>query len=494
MTTKRPNILCIMTDQHSPRVSGCYGDPIVRTPHIDRLAGEGMRFDGAHCASPWCVPSRASFMTCRTPTSNRVWCNDHILSSAVPTWAHVVGAAGYETALLGRMHFVGPDQHHGFESRPVGEFMARHPGTRVLGGPMWQAFPNASVQERLAVEVAGHGHTHYQWGDEHVTDVAEQWLLDRAGHTDRPFAAVVGYMLPHCPFISLKEMFEYYHDKVDVPAVENDQPPAVTRFRRTRGILDPPLDPSRIRNARAAYYGLVEHADRMIGRLLDTLDRTGLAENTLVVYCSDHGEMAGEHGCWWKSTYYESSVRVPMIARLPGVIEAGSTCGAVCNLMDLGVSFAEIADGTFDRKPDGRSLWQTMCGRHPADWQDVTFSEMADTRLGDISPSPSRMIRSGPWKLSVHIDADELPPTLFNLDDDPDELHDLGQDPACAQVRQQLMGALFDGWDPQWIRAESIRRIADARTIAAWGRVAQPAHPDALRMPGPEYESDVVIL
>ena len=114
----RSNILVIMSDQHSKFHIGCYGDEVVRTPHMDRLAAEGIRFNNAYCAAPLCVPSRMAFMTSRTPTANRVWTNSHILSSAIPTWAHGMGAAGYETALIGRMHFIGSDQRHGFERRP----------------------------------------------------------------------------------------------------------------------------------------------------------------------------------------------------------------------------------------------------------------------------------------------------------------------------------------------------------------------------------------
>ena len=122
------NVLLIMSDQHSRYHLGCYGDPLVRTPHLDGLAQRGVRFDNAYCPSPLCVPSRMSFMTARRPSANRVWHNGHILSSAIPTWAHALGASGYETALIGRMHFVGPDQRHGFEVRPLGEYFALHPG------------------------------------------------------------------------------------------------------------------------------------------------------------------------------------------------------------------------------------------------------------------------------------------------------------------------------------------------------------------------------
>ncbi|MFC1526356.1 sulfatase-like hydrolase/transferase, partial [Candidatus Latescibacterota bacterium] len=177
----RPNVLILISDQHSKFHLGCYGDPLVRTPHLDRLAVEGMVFDSAYCPSPLCVPSRMSFMTGRRPSANRVWTNGHILSSAIPTWAHALGAAQYETALVGRMHFVGPEQRHGFERRPVGEYSAVHPGADRLGTPQFRQLPRGtSGQSRVAVEVAGVGRTSYQAFDEIIAGAACDYLEEQA--------------------------------------------------------------------------------------------------------------------------------------------------------------------------------------------------------------------------------------------------------------------------------------------------------------------------
>jgi choline-sulfatase len=279
-----------------------------------------------------------SFMTSRTPSANEVWNNKHILSSGIPTWATIMTIAGYETSLLGRMHFYGPDQRHGFQYRPIGERTAGPVGMDEKGGPLWTRFPRSTTgQSRQAVEIAGRGRTHYQWSDEERTRVAVRWLREKANaEPQRPFAAVLGYTLPHCPFVAVKEFFDYYYDQVDIPTVEERQPATIRRFQRIRGLVDPPLPEERIRVARAAYYGLCEHIDSLIGQVLDTLEETGLARDTLVIYTSDHGEMAGEHGCWWKSNYYEGSVGIPLIARWPGEVRSSSETEAVCNLMDLG--------------------------------------------------------------------------------------------------------------------------------------------------------------
>lgn len=491
--SERPNILVLMSDQHSRHALGCYGNPVVRTPNLDRLAAEGMRFNAAYCPSPLCVPSRMSFMTSRLPSRNRVWTNRHILSSAIPTWAHVLGAAGYETTLVGRMHFVGPDQRHGFELRPLGEYSARHPGVPEAGGPRWTRFPGStSGQCRRAVEIAGTGTTTYQWFDERVTDTACRFLTERARASDRrPFAAVAGFVLPHCPFVAPADLFEYYRERVDIPAVEERQPESILRWRASRGVLEPPLNEERIRIARAAYFALCEYHDSLLGRILDCLDETGLAEDTLVVYTSDHGEMAGEHGCWWKSNYYEGSVGVPLVFRLPGVIPETSECDVICNLMDLGPTFAAAGGVDPPAGTDGRSLWTWARAEHASGWRDETFSELVDSLTG---LAPSRMVRSGRWKLWLHADVEEPNPALFDLMNDPAELCDLADEPSVADVRERLIERLLQDWDPAGIAAAAREGNRDHDAIAAWGRTVRPQCTDTLAVPPPELEDDVVLL
>jgi len=520
----RPNILVIMTDQHSKHVLGCYGEPRVRTPNLDRLAGQGMRFTGAYCPSPLCVPSRMSFMTGLHPHRNRVWCNRHILSSNTPTWAHVLGLAGYETTLIGRMHFEGPDQRHGFERRTITEFWAKHPGAPFKGGPAWQAFPwETADQQRISVETSGKGRTAYQWYDELVTESACRYLEEKAGDQDggsgsggraggsesrgRPFAAVVGYVLPHCPFIAPEDLFDYYYDLVDVPEVERDQPESILRYRRIRNIIDPYFDERRVRIARAAYFALCEYSDRLIGRVLDTLEQTGLSRNTVVVYCSDHGESAGEHGCWWKANYYESSVSIPLIVRHPDLTRRGGIQPAACSLVDLGPTFAEIAGAEPIPGADGRSILpllrdegagdESAAGARAADWTNETFSELIDRRIDRLVESvnlPSRMIRSGRWKLWHFADSEGLPPSLFDLESDPGEMNDLGRSPDHEDTRQALLSRLLEGWDPEELGRQAAELTRGYELLCRWAAEIEPEIPGTLEFPPPSLERDVRIL
>ena len=482
------NVLILISDQHSKYHIGCYGDPLVRTPHLDRLAGEGMRFTDAYCPSPLCVPCRMSFMTGRTPSANRVWMNSHILSSSIPTWAHAMGAAGYETALMGRMHFVGSDQRHGFERRPIGEYGANYPGAGWLGGPLLREITGTTGQSRSAVERAGRGRTTYQAFDEMVADATCAYLREKADDRGgRPFAAVAGFMLPHCPFVAPRELFDYYYDRVDVPRAPDRarEPAAVRKFKQLRGLY-PPLPEERIRVARAAYFGMCEYFDAQVGRVLEALREAGLDRNTLVVYCSDHGEMAGEHGCWWKSNYYEGSVGVPLIASLPGVVPSGEADDTICNLTDLGPTLVDMAGGVPLPATDGRSLWPILTGDGDPDRSDETFSE----HLGAMDSVPSRMVRKGPWKLYKYHDIN--PPVLHNLKEDPGETTDLGTDPRYEDVRSALLDRLYDGWDPVSVLDESAALERDMQVISRWGSAVRLRHEDTL--PIPEGVEDVDLL
>ncbi|MBT3382021.1 MAG: sulfatase-like hydrolase/transferase [Lentisphaerae bacterium] len=484
-STDRPNVLIIMSDQHSRHFLGCYGNDIVRTPHLDALAARGMRFESAYCPSPLCVPSRMSFMTGRTPSANRVWSNNDVLSSRIPTWAHSLGAAGYGTALIGRMHFVGEDQRHGFEHRPIGEYFQAHLGAPRLGGPLFKKISGGtSGQCRISVEQAGYGRTTYQAFDDMIGEATCRYLEEKAVDSpDRPFAAVAGFVLPHCPFFAPKDLFDHYYERVDMPVPGDDnpdeKPPAIQRFKKLRGIAEP-LPIERIRIARAAYYGMCEYFDRVVGLILAKLTETGLERNTLVIYASDHGEAAGEHGCWWKSHYYEGAVGVPLIAALPGVVPEGHVSNAVCNLMDLGPTVIEMAGADPLPAVDGHSLWTLLRNGEDPAWPNETVSEL----LGGVGDPPSRMVRSGPWKLFDY--DDEHPPVLYNLDEDPHELVDLADVAEFASVRDGLLTRLQDGWDPPFVRRTTLERERDMAPIVQWGKVTHPRHPDVLAIPDVE--------
>lgn len=487
----RPNILVIMSDQHARGKLGCYGDPLVRTPNLDRLAAQGMRFSNAYCPAPLCVPSRMSFMTGRRPSGNRIWTNTGALPSDIPTWAHALGAGGYDTALVGRMHFVGPDQRHGFMERPIGESCARFPGAPEQGGPRYTRLPQATAgQKRHAFEYAGKGNSFYQHYGEEVTDKACEFLRQR-GQLETPFAATVGYILPHCPFIGDKAMFDFYYERVDTTVEMGSEPDCIRAVHKTRDLL-PAATEQQLRVARAAYCAMIEKLDQHVGRVLDALDESGLADHTLVVYCSDHGEMLGEHGLWSKKCYYEDSAGIPLIARLPGVTPAGSVNATLCNLVDLAPTFVDLAQApAIDT--DGASLLPLLRGAE--DPGRITASEVADVNGGSFE-WVGKMARKGAWKLWQHrtVDGEDYPPVLFNLDDDPREQHNLAGRDDCRQVQNELSGLLQEGWEPDRVIAHVRQELRDHKLLKAWGQTVRPTHPDTYRWPGEETEADLELL
>ena len=478
MPASRPNLVVIMSDQHSPHNLGCYGDGLVRTPHLDGLASRGVTFEHAYCASPLCVPSRMTFLTGRHCSDIGVWTNGCMLPSHIPTFAHGLGAAGYETVLGGRMHFVGPDQRHGFEHRIIGDVLGPFPGGPP---PDLGDIPTGTTgQSRQAVEISGPGRTAYQAYDVAVTDACCQFLEQRSHREqERPLCLVVGYVLPHCPFIAPRDLYDEYLGQVDIPGVPPQYldrlHPAVKLWRQKRGVDE--LTQDDVRRARAAYFGLVTFLDDQIGRLLNTLSSSAFGDNTAVVYASDHGEMAGEHGMWWKSSFYEGSVSVPMIWSWPGHLAEGARVDAVTSLVDVAPTLLDLA-GT-DPLPDGAgsSLRAFLEGGRPLAWPDLALSESYN---GGEEPA-ARMIRSGPWKLNHYHGF--AAPQLFNLVDDPQEVSDRAADPACGQILEELGEEVLARWDGEAIGQILERRRIGQPLLRQWAGVVPHDLSDFWRAP-----------
>ncbi len=460
---EKPNVLLIMSDQHSPHVMGCAGDELVRTPNFDALAARGVRFENTYCACPLCVPSRMAFLTSRHCQDTEVWTNGCTLASDIPTFAHALGAAGYDTVLGGRMHFVGPDQRHGFHRRLLGDLTCSHPG-----GPAPNLGPiplSTTGQSRPSVEISGPGRSAYQAYDDAVADTCNDYLQERAGEdSDNPFLLVAGFVLPHCPFIAPKQLYDYYYDNMHLPEIPygyfENMHPVMQGWRERRGIHN--LSEEEIRKARAGYYGLVEYFDGIVGRLLQGLDEAGLGDNTVTIYVSDHGESAGENGLWWKSNFYEASAGVPMIISAPGRYPKGVVRDEVVSLLDIGPTLTDIAGAEPMPAICGSRLTPLLSADEADDWRDEAISELTGSVRGD---PPGRMIRSGPWKL---IQYHGYEPMLFNLDEDPHEFTDRASDPKCKQIRDKLQARVTADWDPDRAEAVLARRARDRELLVNW--------------------------
>lgn len=465
----RPNVLLIMSDQHSPHALG-HRDPNLQTPVLDELAREGTRFSAACTPCPLCVPARASFVTSRFPHEIGVNTNDDALGSHEPTFAHALAAAGYDTALIGRMHFLGHDQWHGFARRLVGDIGSQHLGRTNPLGP----FTTNSGTQLAAIRNSGAGVTGHQLFDDRVTEAAvaelQRWHRHRGAGQAAPFLYVVGLHLPHSPYRAPREAFDRYRDTPLPPREPVSEMSDYARRYHAHCRLHEASEADEQR-ARAAYCAMVSETDRRVGIILAALRQLRLDDQTIVIYTSDHGDHAGEHRLWWKESFYEASVGVPLIVRGPG-IAADRCVTAPVSLLDMGPTLTDLAAAPPLPLARGKSLWPLLQGG-PADADRPVFSQLAP---GGFSVA-SRMVRMGRLKL-IHYDHDELRDELYDLQADPDERRNRIDDPALASPREALRARLKDhDWCAATVRQAVDRSRANAELLKRWTHQVDPLDP-----------------
>ena len=477
-----PNILLIMVDELAPQVLPMHGHQVVRAPHITRLAQAGAVFDSAYTNSPLCAPARASLLTGRLTPDIGAWDNGAELQSELPTIAHYLRAAGYDTALSGKMHFVGPDQLHGYQERLTTDiYPADFSWTANWSRPPTDPNP-AGVSMRPVLE-AGPSLRNLQVDyDEEVQFEARKWLWNRARDRDnhKPFFLTVSYTHPHPPFVALQEYWDMYRpEDIDLPRVATLPPDRLDPaslglyYNHRRNLM--PVDTAKVIDARRAYYGMVTWVDAQIGDLLSTLRASGLDDNTAIVFTSDHGEMLGERGMWFKMSMYEWSVRVPMVVSWPGRLAAGRVARNVWlvdllpTLLDLGNTGAPEPVQAVEPLA-GRSLLPLITEPDTPDWPDLAVS---DFTAGGV-PGPLRMVKQGSLKLIL---TGGHQPMLFDLAADPDELNDLARDPGAAQSLATMMELAGRDYDPARIDAavrESQKRRLLIREVESRSGSAEP--------------------
>lgn len=459
--SSKPNILVIMSDQHAPDAIGQLGHPVVQTPALNGLMDRGLTFTSAYSAYPMCTPARASFMTGHLAPEHGVWELGSPLRSDLPTWSHVLRRAGYRTTICGRMHFVGPDIMHGFEHR----IFPQYAGVDPVSPHTYADWDEPQGVDHVMVEAvngagAQDGATRAEIYDRGVFEAAMAELDSCALNSD-PWALTVGFFQPHFPFRISQPWFDQY-EGLEIPLPRT--PPAGESFgslipqqlnnsRKFLGLSDDGLTDDAIRMARCCYYAMISQVDDMIGRMVHRLDELGLADNTWIVYLSDHGENLGEHGLWSKLNFYEDSVRTPLIVVPPNYRMGGRKCGAHVSHIDWFPTVAELAGcETWIEEMPGRSLMPLL--ETPSEsWRGrVVISDYAcvGTRV------PMRMVLRDNCKASF---AAGLPPTLFDLTVDPHEWHDQASDPSRQSLIQDLEGlARQDGWDEHLI-LEHVRTL-----------------------------------
>jgi arylsulfatase A-like enzyme len=426
------NVLWIIADDHATHSLGTYGNQIVRTPHLDRLAADGIRFDRAYCNSPVCTASRQSFLTGRYPRSLGVTQLQTVLPAEEVTLAHRLHDAGYHTAALGKMHF-NSTLPHGFDLRldqsdhaaylkqktrkPLPEGVEVQPPWRPFKDPArtWlnsRCLPAAWDEDMLDTWLAGK---------------AEDYLTEKR---DRPFFLMVSFYEPHSPFTFPVEFRgRISPDAVTVPRIgpeDDEQIPAVFRDltdKEKQGIT-------------AAYYTAVEHLDQNVGRVLQALEKSGQADTTLVIYLGDHGYLLGQHGRFEKHCCYEPAVRAPLLVRFPGRVQPGRSTAALTEFVDIAPTVLEACGVAVPKEMQGRSLLPLLASK---------ADRHRDHVISEYSENEEAMLRTERWKLVYGTGKRErqdgyttgrpLPGRtvkLFDEEKDPDEFVNLADRPDQA--------------------------------------------------------------
>ena len=463
-----PNILFIQADQLAGPALPMYGHEVVKAPHLQRLAERGVTFQNAYCNNPVCAPSRFSMMSGQLASRIGAYDNAAEFPASIPTFAHYLRDLGYKTCLSGKMHFVGPDQLHGFEERLTTDIYPSDFGWT----PDWTQHdpPFApSVMSMRGVVEAGLCKRSLQLDyDDEVAFTTVKRLYDYARDTDdRPFFLAASFTHPHNPFTITQEYWDRYdHDEIDLPSVPYipfEQRDAWSqRYYKLIRQDEHEVGDETIRTARHAYYAMISYVDDQVGKLLAALDDTGLADNTVIVFTADHGDMMGERGMWYKFNPFEWSVRVPLIVAGP-TAKRGHRVERAVSLVDLLPTFLDLATDRdppepIDR-PDGHSLADEIAGNDPGLPDDVMIEFM-----GEGVFSPCLILRKDSYKYTY---CEDDPPMLFDLTNDPGERRNLAGTVDFAATEAEMLTQVMARWDPASIKQDVLQSQRRRRYLQA---------------------------
>jgi choline-sulfatase len=481
---KRPNILLIASDEHSHRFLSARpydkgGEPC-HTPTLDGLINQGTHFDSAYCQMPLCSPSRISMLCGRHAHRCGAWGNGSILDPDLPTIGSHLQKAGYDTAVVGKLHLGGSLQHAGFGARPYGDFggpCAHQFDPLSKGGPD-EYKPGMDMRSRTLD--AGLSEIPESMLQENtVARETIAWLRQqRHQNPDKPWMVFASFSRPHFPLTAPSRFLDrYWPQGVTPPRIghNSDAMDHPMTQGAIKGFRTEEIDEAEALKARAGYFACVDLLDEILGDMLAMMQRDGLLDDTVIVYTSDHGEMAGEHGLWWKNTWHESSARVPLIFSLPQQRQIQTQNQPANQAAKREITTpASLAD-----------IFPTLCGLAGVDAPDTldgvdlspalrgeACPALAD-RSGVITENPTprwgegtdfRMLRSERYK---YVAFRTCPDLAFDLQEDPDEQHNLLAQPdlpaelaaTLAAMRQEIL----HGFDFDEVEAKRKRQSADLK-------------------------------
>ena len=444
-----PNILILMVDQLNGTLFPDGPAPWLHAPNLKALAERSTRFRNCYTASPLCAPGRASFMSGLLPSRTRVYDNAAEFASDIPTYAHHLRRAGWRTCLSGKMHFVGPDQLHGFEELLTTDIYPadfgwtpdyRRPGERID----WWYHNMGSVTGSGVAEI-----TNQMEYDDEVAHFARMWLYDAArGHDARPWCLTVSFTHPHDPYVARSAFWDLYDgcehlDPAIGPLPFEAHDPHSQRILQANDYGNYDVAPEDVRRSRRAYFANISYLDAKVGELLRVLEDT--RQEAVVVFVSDHGDMLGERGLWYKMSFLEGSSRVPLMIAAPGM--PPGRVGAPVSTIDLTATLAQIAGVDLSEIEP----WTTGESLVPLGRGAERESPVAMEYAAEGSYAPLVALRQGRWKYTrCALD----PEQLFDLEADPHELTNLASDPRHTAALKRFRAEADRRWDLDRFDAE----------------------------------------
>lgn len=452
----RPNLLILMSDEHSRKVLGCYGHRYVRTPNLDRLAVQGTLFERAYATSPICVPARASFATGRYLYQMGFWDNADAYDGSVRSWHHALRDAGHPVVAIGKLHFKAAECDYGFTEQRIPMYIPN--GTGDVLGLLREEVLERSAAHKLA-RLAGPGESDYTRYDRAIAREAIDWITTAGKRSATPWALFVSFVAPHFPLIAPREFFDLYDPRVlplpkQYQVAERPRHAALDFYRETFTYDRYFEDDDSVRQALAAYMGLCSFVDHNVGQVLHALESAGLASTTTVMYTSDHGDNLGARGLWGKSTMYEESIGVPLILAQPGV-QPGRRATSVVSHVDVYpfvLRHFGLAAGSDDVSLPGRALGQDVGERPVVAEYHATGSRNAFF-----------MLRNQRYKLVYHVAGEH---ELYDLVGDPEELTNIARTPHGEAICAELVTHLRGFCDPEEVDRRAKQRQAELIALA----------------------------
>jgi len=430
-------------------------------PTIDQLADEGVVFESTYSNSPLCAPARFAMMAGQLNSKIGAYDNASEFASSIPTFAHYLRSAGYQTSLVGKMHFVGPDQLHGFEERLTTDIYPADfgwtPNWLDPDGRFDWWYHNLDSVIHAGVADA----TNQLDYDDEVGFRTVRKLRDLARtHDERPFMLTASFTHPHDPYVARQEFWDLYDDvDVDLPTTwqlkDDKLDPHSERLSKVIGADGVKLTEEQVRTARRAYLANCSYVDHWVRQIMDALDTHGLSDNTIVIFTSDHGDMLGERGLWYKMNFFEHSARVPLIVHAPGRF-APARVRTLSSLLDIAPTLLDLAGVEVPATLDGHSLLPQLQG-----FEDG-LRTVTGEYLGEGAVAPIFMLRRGNLKYIFSKPDGEQ---LYDLTADPHELNNVADSPAYLADAQGFRDEVLKRWDTTKILVDVLDSQANRRVV-----------------------------